>query len=159
MSVPADRPVAENQSFRTIGSYATYAEAQGVVDRLSDEKFDVSTVKIVGEGLRSEERVTGRMTKGRAAGSGALSGLWFGLLIGVLFMLFVPVAWLSILLWALILGALWGAVFGFLAHLATGGRRDFQSVSMTVADTYEVRVVAGRADEALAVLHGASAQS
>ncbi|WP_144792344.1 general stress protein [Kocuria palustris] len=143
---------AANLEFRTIGSYRSYAEAQEVVDRLSDEKFDVSTVKIVGEGLRSEERVTGRMTKGRAAGSGALSGLWFGLLIGILFMIFVPAAWFTILLWALILGAVWGAVFGFLAHLATGGRRDFKSVQATVAETYDVKVVAQRADEALAVL-------
>lgn len=144
----------ENTDYRTIGRYATYEEAQGVVDRLSDEKFEVSSVKIVGEGLRSEELVTGRMTKARAAGSGALSGLWFGLLIGILFMILAPIGWLSILLWALVLGAIWGAVFGFLAHLATGGRRDFRSMRTTVAENYDVRVLAGRADEALAVLNG-----
>lgn len=149
----------ENPEYRTIGRYATYEEAQGIVDRLSDAQFEVSTVKIVGEGLRSEELVTGRMTKARAAGSGALSGLWFGLLIGILFMILAPIGWLSILLWALVLGAVWGAVFGFLAHLATGGRRDFKSVRTTVADSYDVRVLTGRADEALAVLNGARASS
>jgi hypothetical protein len=34
------------------------------------------------------ERVTGRLTKARAAGAGAVSGLWLGLLFGLLIGLF-----------------------------------------------------------------------
>ncbi len=58
----------------TIGRYGTYSEAQRAVDFLSDEHFPVQNVTIVGTGLQMVERVTGRLTYGRAAGAGAASG-------------------------------------------------------------------------------------
>lgn len=140
--------------YETIARFPNYAEAQAVVDTLSDREFDVSTVKIVGEGLRSEEYVTGRLTKGRAALAGLGSGAWLGLFIGILFGLFAPAfGWLSIILWSVVIGAVWGAIFGFVAHLATGGKRDFKSVRTTAADTYLVQVQAERANEAITVLN------
>ncbi|MCT1617447.1 general stress protein [Kocuria marina] len=140
--------------YETIARFPDYAEAQAVVDTLSDREFDVSTVKIVGEGLRSEEYVTGRLTKGRAALAGLGSGAWLGLFIGILFGLFAPAfGWLSIILWSVVIGAVWGAIFGFVAHLATGGKRDFKSVRTTAADTYLVQVQAERANEAITVLN------
>ena len=140
--------------YETIARFPDYAEAQAVVDTLSDREFDVSTVKIVGEGLRSEEYVTGRLTKGRAALAGLGSGAWLGLFIGILFGLFAPAfGWLSIILWSVVIGAVWGAIFGFMAHLATGGKRDFKSVRTTAADTYLVQVQAERANEAITVLN------
>ncbi|WP_270263668.1 general stress protein [Kocuria marina] len=140
--------------YETIARFRDYAEAQAVVDTLSDREFDVSTVKIVGEGLRSEEYVTGRLTKGRAALAGLGSGAWLGLFIGILFGLFAPAfGWLSIILWSVVIGAVWGAIFGFVAHLATGGKRDFKSVRTTAADTYLVQVQAERANEAITVLN------
>ncbi|WP_052160680.1 general stress protein [Kocuria marina] len=140
--------------YETIARFRDYAEAQAVVDTLSDREFDVSTVKIVGEGLRSEEYVTGRLTKGRAALAGLGSGAWLGLFIGILFGLFAPAfGWLSIILWSVVIGAVWGAIFGFVAHLATGGKRDFKSVRTTAADTYLVQVQAERAHEAITVLN------
>lgn len=48
----------------------------------------VEHVRIVGDGVRTVENVTGRMTKGKAALTGAASGAWFGALIGLLFALF-----------------------------------------------------------------------
>lgn len=140
--------------YETIARFPDYTEAQAVVDTLSDREFDVSTVKIVGEGLRSEEYVTGRLTKGRAALAGLGSGAWLGLFIGILFGLFAPAfGWLSIILWSVVIGAVWGAIFGFVAHLATGGKRDFKSVRTTAADTYLVQVRAERAHEAITVLN------
>ena len=41
------------------------------------------------------------------------------------------------------------ALFGFLAHRATGGRRDFVSVECLEAEQYGVFVDADRADEAV----------
>ena len=139
--------------YETIARFPEYAEAQAVVDQLSDREFDVSTIKIVGEGLRSEEFVTGRMTKGRAALAGLGSGAWFGLFIGILFGLFAPgFGLLSIILWSVVIGAIWGAIFGFVAHLATGGKRDFKSLKTMAAETYLVQVQASRANEAMSVL-------
>lgn len=138
----------------TVARYTTYADAQRAVDRLSDEGFPVETVAIVGGDLRLVEAVTGRLTTGRAALAGAASGAWFGLLIGLLLSLFVEdSAWLGVLGVAILIGAFWGAVFGFVAHAATRGKRDFASLRTLAAGWYEVTVAdehAGRARQLLA---------
>ena len=61
-----------------MASYDDYALAQRAVDQLSDDGFPVEHLDIVGSDLRLVERVTGRLTKGRAAAAGAASGAWFG---------------------------------------------------------------------------------
>src|SRR5262249_32542106 len=48
-------PVA--MAWNTVASYSSYEEAQAAVDRLSDEKFPVQNLDIVGSGLRLVERV------------------------------------------------------------------------------------------------------
>lgn len=136
-----------------VASFDDYLPAQSAVDLLSDKKFDVSAVQIVGKGLRSVEQVQGRMTKGRAALYGVASGAWFGLLLGLLLGIFLPGAvWLSVMLTGLALGALWGAIFGFFGHLASGGRRDFTSVQSLKAQQYDVVVARSLADEAARLL-------
>jgi hypothetical protein len=138
---------------QTVASYPTYPEAQAAVDRLSDAGFPVESVAVVGSDLRLVERVTGRLTRGRAAwagvGIGATWGLFFGLLVG----LFSSGAeWVGLVLGGLVIGAFWGALFGFFAHWTTGGRRDFSSTSGLVAARYDLMVVdeqAGRARELL----------
>ena len=59
---------------RVIASYTRYEEAQRAVDYLSDEKFPVERVAIIGEGLQLVEQVTGRLTWGKAALNGVLGG-------------------------------------------------------------------------------------
>lgn len=136
----------------TIFETAHYAEAQAVVDRLSDNDFPVEATAIVGSGLHTVENVTGRMTTGRAAGMGALSGLWFGLLIGLLFGILVPGGLLPALLWGLVLGAVWGLVFGAIGHAMTRGKRDFAAVKTLEASTYTVTVHASEADRARSII-------
>jgi hypothetical protein len=145
-------PAVTSRTTATLREFGSYEEAQQLVDRLSDAGFPVEQVRIVGTGLRSVEQVTGRLTKGRAAAGGAFTGIWFGLLIGLLFAIFVigPFG-LGVLLSSVIFGALWGAVFGFVAHWATRGRRDFSSVRGLEAESYAVQVDAGYEDEAARV--------
>jgi hypothetical protein len=71
-----------------VASYPTYGEAQQAIDRLADGSFPLQYSEIVGRDLRLVERVTGRMTDGRAAAAGAATGAWFGLFIGLLVGLF-----------------------------------------------------------------------
>jgi len=138
-----------NAHQQRIASFRGYLDAQRLVDRMSDDGFPVEHVRIIGDGVRTVEQVTGRMTKGRAALAGAGSGAWFGLLIGLLFGLFaVGPGWLSILLFSLVVGALWGAVFGFIAHRATRGQRDFSSVQTLRAQRYDVYVDSSHAEQA-----------
>ena len=57
-----------------VASYTTYAPAQRAVDHLSDSSFPVEQTAIIGRDLSLVEQVTGRMTKTRAAGMGAVAG-------------------------------------------------------------------------------------
>jgi hypothetical protein len=138
-----------------VASYSNYAEAQRAVDRLSDAQFPVEHVQIVGRELSIVEDVTGRLTKGRAALAGAATGAWFGLFIGLLVGLFTTgPEWLGLVLGGVVIGAFWGAIFGFFAHWATGGMRDFASIRGLAAASYEVLVEeqhAARARELLGV--------
>jgi hypothetical protein len=138
---------------QTVASYATYAEAQQAVDSLSDRGFPVEGAEIIGHDVRLVERVTGRVTNARAAAAGAASGAWFGLFIGLLVGLFTTgPEWLGLVLGGLLIGALWGALFGFFAHWMTQGQRDFTSVSDLVAGRYELTVPDDQAQRARELL-------
>ena len=139
-----------------VATYATYDEAQAAVDRLSDAGFPVQYVDIVGRDLSLVENVTGRLTTGRAAAAGAASGAWFGLFIGLLVGLFTTgPEWLGLVLGGLLIGAVWGAAFGFLAHYSTRGQRDFASTRALSAGRYELMAADAQAAKAREALGGA----
>jgi hypothetical protein len=137
-----------------VGSYDSYEQAQAAVDYLSDEKFAVENVTIIGSDLRMVERVLGRLTWGRAIGAGAASGAWWGLFVGLLLGIFAPdgSSWVGSLLTGLVIGLVFGAVFGGMGYAATRGRRDFTSTSQIVAGRYDVMCNPARAEEARALL-------
>ena len=124
---------------QVVGSYDTYVEAQRAVDFLSDEQFPVQHVSIVGSDLKMVENVLGRLTRGRAAMAGAASGAWFGLFVGVLLSLFASKNTndFGLVIVALLYGAVFGAIFGFVGHALSGGKRDFTFRSKIVASSYE----------------------
>lgn len=142
-SAPPGRPIA---------TYRTYAEAQAAVDFLSDEKFAVRNVSIVGTDLKMVERVLGRMTYPRAALGGVLSGAYFGGFVGLLLALFDSGAGLSVVFPAVLIGSAFGVIFGVISYAATGGRRDFTSTSQIVAAQYAVWCADEVAAEAISVL-------
>jgi hypothetical protein len=137
-----------------VGSYENYQQAQRAVDFLSDEKFPVENVTIIGSDLRMVERVTGRLTWGRAIGAGAASGAWFGLFVGLLLGIFAPSgsSWVGSVLTGLLIGLVFGAVFGAVGYSATRGQRDFTSTSQVVAGRYDVMCNPQVAEEARAAL-------
>jgi len=131
----------------------TATEAQRAVDRLSDASFPVEEVEIVGRDLRFVERVTGRLTTGRATLAGAGTGAWWGLFIGLLVGLFTTDSeWLGLVLGGLAIGAVWGAVFGFVAQWATHGQRDFSSLRSLAAGRYDLMVSEKQAESAQQLL-------
>jgi hypothetical protein len=136
----ASDPGRLDPAAEAVATYDDYASAQRAIDFLSDNKFPVHQVTVVGEDVRLVEHVLGRLTTTRAAGAGALSGLWFGLLIGLLVGIFTTAGWLWLIIGAALIGAAWGAVFGAVGHAMTGGQRDFQSVNALVANRYTVTV-------------------
>jgi len=137
-----------------VGSYENYQQAQRAVDFLSDEKFPVENVTIIGSDLRMVERVTGRLSWGRAIGAGAASGAWFGLFVGLLLGIFAPdgSSWVGSVLTGLLIGLVFGAVFGAVGYSATRGQRDFTSTSQVVAARYDVMCNPQVAEEARTAL-------
>jgi hypothetical protein len=126
---------------QTIARYDRYEDAQRAVDHLSDSGFPVETVEVVGSDLHLVEHVTGRLTTSSATMAGAASGAWFGLFVGLLVGLFTTgPAWLGLVLGGAAIGAAWGALFGFFAHRATSGQRDFASARGLAAEHYDVTV-------------------
>ncbi len=142
-------------AWNTVASYDNYADAQRAVDKLSDDGFPVEYLDIVGSDLRLVERVTGRLTKGRAAAAGLASGAWFGLLMGLLLGIFTSGSWFGLLVAGAAIGGVWGAVFGYLGHAATKGARDFASARTLVATHYDIVARHGYADAARSGLQSA----
>ncbi|MET0414937.1 MAG: general stress protein [Actinoplanes sp.] len=151
-SLPAQNIAGPTAPTVVVGTFADYGSAQQAVDLLSDQKFPVERTAIIGTDLRLVENVLGRLTTGRAALAGAASGAWFGLFIGLIFGLFSDSSWFGVILVCLLIGAAWGAIFGAIAHAATGGRRDFASRSSIQAGQYAVVTDAELADRARELL-------
>jgi hypothetical protein len=137
-----------------VGSYDTYEQAQAAVDHLSDEKFPVENVTIVGSDLKMVETVTGRLTTGRAVAAGAAGGAWWGLFVGLLLGIFSTDGgdWIGSVLTGLLVGLVFGAAFGGMGYAATRGRRDFTSTSKITAGRYDVMCNPANAEDARAQL-------
>jgi hypothetical protein len=141
---------------RVIATFPDYAQAQHAVDKLSDRRFAVDRLAIVGTGLQSYEQITGRKGYGRAALGGLLNGALVGALAGWLlglFSLVQPLVSAAILaLWGIVIGGMIGLVIGLGGHALNRGRRDFSSVSAMRAEHYEVHAAEEVADEAERIL-------
>jgi hypothetical protein len=127
---------------QSLAVYEKYEDSQKAVDFLSDHEFPVQNCMIVGTELKQVERITGRLTNGRVAAAGALSGLWLGVFVGIIFSAFgsEDTSGLAIILSTAVLGAAFGAIWALVGYLATRGQRDFSSVTAVVATKYEVLV-------------------
>ncbi|MCV2489638.1 hypothetical protein OF117_09695 [Geodermatophilus sp. YIM 151500] len=137
-----------------VGTFDSYEQAQAAVDHLSDQKFPVENVTIIGSDLRMVERVTGRLTWGRALGAGAAGGAWWGLFVGLLLGIFAADgnAWIGSILTGLLVGLAFGAAFGGMGYAATRGERDFTSTSRIVANRYDIMCAPPQAEQAREIL-------
>ena len=150
MSMSVSMPVGGVQ----VGSFDSYEQAQAAVDHLSDQKFPVENVTIIGSDLRQVEQVTGRLTTGRAVAAGAAGGAWWGLFVGLLLGIFSTdgAGWIGSVLTGLLIGLLFGALFGWMGYRATQGRRDFTSTSRITASRYDIMCNPAFAEDARARL-------
>ena len=136
---------------QVIGKFTEYADAVAFVDTLINHGFPATQVAIVGKDLRSVERVRGKMTYGRIALSGAVTGSWLGLLLGLFFgtapdaesTAAVGSAFSSVLI-----GAGVGMLFNILRFSLARNKRTFVSQSSVVASKYEVQVPGNLTDQA-----------
>ena len=123
-----------------LGNYRTYLDAQKVVDFLADEEFPVQHVSIIGNDLKSVERVTGKLSYPRVALTGAATGAWFGLFVGLLLMLFGGGQTFGLVLSSMAMGAAFWILFSVISYAFTRGKRDFTSTNQIIATSYDVVV-------------------
>ena len=138
----------------SVAHYTSYLDAQRAVDFLSDEKFPVAKVQIVGTELRMVEQVLGRIDWNRAALRGIFSGLWLGLFVGIVLSSFGgdDTNGVAVVGACLLYGAVFGLIFGLISYGLTRGRRDFVSRSQILPQQYDVLVETESAHQARQVL-------
>ena len=123
-----------------ISTYDSYHDAQLAVDALARANFPVNKVSILGNDVRSVERVVGKLTYSKVALMGALSGAYLGLFFALILFIFQPdnAAIVGVFLSAVVIGAGFGMLFGVLSYALNRNRRDFSSVMQFVATRYDV---------------------
>lgn len=143
----------------TVASFPTYDAAQKAVSTLIAAEVPARDITIVGQGLRSIERVTGRLGYATAARSGAINGLFLGLLFSFIFVLGMPTVQISVFLGVLLVGVAVGMLFSLVTYSIVRRRRDFASVMQVTADRYEVCVLPGSLHKARQALGPTSTPS
>lgn len=142
-----------------VASFETYDQAQAAIAKVSGAEAELAGLAIVGNDLKLVERITGRLTWGKVALAGAMRGLGFGAFIGLVYMLLVPEAIASVLLFPL-LGLAFGILLGVVTHSMTRRKRDYASVQQVLAARYDVvapQQSAGRAMHIIGQRGGAAA--
>ncbi|MET4099667.1 hypothetical protein ABIB37_001904 [Agrococcus sp. UYP10] len=142
-----------------VASYETYDQAQAAVAKVSGAEAEVVGLAIIGNDLKLVERIVGRLTWGKVALQGAMRGLGFGAFIGLVYLLFVPEAIASVLLFPA-LGLAFGILLGVTSHAMTRRKRDYASVQQVLAARYDVvapQETAGKAMHIIGQRGGASA--
>ncbi len=124
-----------------LGRYTSYLDAQKLVDYLADNDFPVASVTIVGNDVRTVERVTAKLSYPKVALAGAAQGAMMGLFVGLLLSLFSGGSnGIYQILSAIGLGmAIW-MIAGVISYSTRRGKRDFASSSQFVATSFDVVV-------------------
>ena len=143
----ANAPVGE-----TVASFSDYARAQRAVSTLVTGEVPPRDIAIVGTGLRSIERVTGRLGWGSAARTGALNGALLGVLFAAIVVLSMPEAPMQLFAGVLFVGIAFGMLMSLISYSFVRRRRDYASIVQVVAETFEVTVAAASLHKARQVL-------
>lgn len=137
-----------------VAEYQRYEDAERAVDHLSDRRYPVEHLTVVGCDLRVIETVIARLSWGRAALGGVGTGAWIGLFVGLLLAIWADStsSAFAVIAGSTAYGAIFGALFGLGAYALTGGRHDYLSRSQIVPRRYELLADADHAERARTIL-------
>ncbi|MFT4220736.1 MAG: hypothetical protein QM611_09485 [Microbacterium sp.] len=153
MSLPSRMPRGRTADVgETVASYADYERAQEAVSQLIVAEVPARDIAIVGMGLRSIERVTGRLGYATAARSGAINGLLLGLIFSAFLVFGSPSVPVPAFIGVMFVGIALGMLMSIVAYSFVRRRRDFASAMQVVADHYDVKVTSGSLAKAREVL-------
>ncbi|GAA1937036.1 hypothetical protein GCM10009775_31290 [Microbacterium aoyamense] len=142
---------------QTVAEFSAYEKAQKAVSTLIAADVPARDIAIVGQGLRSIERVTRRLGYATAARSGAINGVLLGLLFSAILVIGSPSVPIQAFVGVLFVGIALGMLLSIITYSFVRRRRDFASVAQVVADRYEVTVAASSIHRARQVLGPVSA--
>lgn len=137
---------------QTVASFPTYEAAQKAVSSLIAADVPARDIAIVGQGLRSIERITGRLGYASAARSGAVNGLLLGLLFSAILVIGSPSVPIQAFVGVLFVGIAIGMLLSIVTYSFVRRRRDYASVMQVIADHYEITVGDGSVTRARQVL-------
>ncbi|SFS08164.1 hypothetical protein SAMN04487846_2336 [Microbacterium sp. cf046] len=137
---------------QTVASFPTYEAAQKAVSTLIAAEVPARDIAIVGQGLRSIERVTGRLGYATAARSGAINGVLLGLLFSAILVIGTPSVPIQAFVGVIFVGIALGMLLSIITYSFVRRRRDFASVMQVVADHYELTIATDSVQRARQVL-------
>jgi hypothetical protein len=137
---------------QNVASFPSYEAAQKAVSTLIAAEVPARDIAIVGQGLRSIERVTGRLGYATAARSGATNGVLLGLLFSAILVIGTPSVPIQAFVGVIFVGIALGMLLSIITYSFVRRRRDFASVMQVVADHYEVTIATGSVQRARQVL-------
>lgn len=147
-----NRPASGAEVGETVASVREYEGAQKTVSKLIAGDVPARDIAIVGQGVRTIERVTGRLGYAAAARSGAVNGVLIGLLLSAILVIGNPDAPIQLFVGFVFIGVALGMILSLVTYAIVRRRRDFASVTQMAAEHYEVTVLAAslaKAREAL----------
>jgi hypothetical protein len=142
-----------------LARFGNYPDAKKAIDTLLEGGLPPRALSIVGEGLRSVERVTARYGHGRAALSSALTGSWVGLFVGLIVVTLGVDMTLAPIAAGIVVGAGLGMIIGMALYSSQRANRPtFRSMHQVIAAEYVVVVDPEHQGKARSVLKGNSGQ-
>jgi hypothetical protein len=145
-------PQSVGELGQNVASFPNYEAAQKAVSTLVEAEVPARDIAIVGQGLRSIERVTGRLGYATAARAGATNGVLLGLLFSAILVIGSPSVPIQAFVGVIFVGIALGMLLSIITYSFVRRRRDFASVMQVVADHYEVTVATGSVQRAREVL-------
>ncbi len=137
-----NRPSDSRDEGEIVASTRDYENAQKTVSKLIAQEVPARDIAIIGQSVRTVERITGRLGYAAAARSGAINGVLIGLFLSAILVIGNPEVPIQLFVGFVFIGVALGMLLSLVTYAIVRRRRDFASVTQFAADHYEVRVQA-----------------
>ncbi|WP_242684525.1 general stress protein [Microbacterium sp. SD291] len=137
-----NRPADSSDTGEVVASTRDYESAQKTVSKLIASEVPARDIAIIGQSVRTVERITGRLGYAAAARSGAINGVLIGLFLSAILVLGTPDVPIQLFVGFVFIGVAVGMLLSLVTYAIVRRRRDFASVTQFAADHYEVTVKA-----------------